>query len=231
MVEKLLEYQEVDRSLKSIEEELRKSDEFKKYAQAVKFLKTVTESKAQIESKATSLLSSMQALEAKLKQLNEDKNEFGQIKDIENEDTLAFLKKKSQELSKQCALLETEIEKLTKEMTELLRSYKELMDKTKLMLAQQDENKEKYEKLSKDKAKEKDAINKKLEKIAKDIPEEYLNKYKEKRKDSKFPIIYEIQGKHCSACGTELSQLALSRIKTEKIIECENCRRLVFIKE
>ena len=85
MVEKLLEYQEVDRSLKSIEEELRKSDEFKKYAQAVKFLKTVTESKAQIESKATSLLSSMQALEAKLKQLNEDKNEFGEIKDIDAE--------------------------------------------------------------------------------------------------------------------------------------------------
>ena len=55
MIEKLLEYQTIDAELKNIENELKKSDEFKKYAQAVKFLKTVSDSKTQIESKASSL--------------------------------------------------------------------------------------------------------------------------------------------------------------------------------
>ncbi len=230
MIEKLLEYQNVDAELKSIENDLKKSEEFKKYAQAVKFLKTVADSKAQIESKAAALLSGIKILEERLTKLDEDKNEFKGLDDIESEETLAFLKKKSQELAKQYASLEGEIEKLLKDMTELTASYKKLMASAKLMLQQQDEYKAKYEELSHKKDAEKKAIKARLAAIAKDIPEEYLNKYKEKRQDPKFPIVYEVTGKHCTACGTELSQLELSRLKNEKIMECENCRRLIFIK-
>lgn len=231
MIEKLLEYQTVDAELKNIENELKKSEEFKKYAQAVKFLKTVTESKSQIEAKASSLLTGLSALEKKLQKLDEDKSEFSTLNDVEDEATLAFLKKKSQELSNQYAVLEQEIEKLAKEMTELATSYKKLMSNTKLMLEQQDEFKKKYEDLLKAKESEKVAIKKKLTAIEKDIPSEYMDKYKEKRKDPKFPIVYELKDRHCAACGTELSQLELSRLKNEKIIECENCRRLIFVKE
>lgn len=231
MIEKLLEYQTIDAELKNIENELKKSDEFKKYAQAVKFLKTVSDSKTQIESKASSLLSNLNALESELKKLDEDKNEFSTLSDVEDESTLAFLKKKSQELSFMYAALEQKIEKLSKEMSELTASYKKLMAGTKLMLEQQDEYKKKYEDLLKEKETEKTKIRKKLDVIEKDIPKEYMEKYKEKRKDPKFPIVYELKDKHCAACGTELSQLELSRLKNEKIIECENCRRLVFIKE
>lgn len=231
MIEKLLEYQNVDAELKAIENDLKKSEEFKKYAQAVKFLKTVSDSKTQIEAKAASLLSSIKVLEDRLNELNEDKREFSTIEEIDDEDTLAFLKKKSQELAEKYASLEGEITKLTKEMTELAAQYKKLMASTKLMLAQQDDYKLKYEELSKQKDDEKKAIKQKLAVIAKDIPAEYLNKYKEKRKDPKFPIVYEVMGKHCSACGTELSQLELTRLKNDKIIECENCRRLIFTKE
>ncbi len=231
MIEKLLEYQKIDADLKNIENELKKSEEFKKYAQAVKFLKTVTDSKAQIEAKAASLLLGMQNLQDRLKKLSDDKNEFTGIDEVEDENMLAFLKKKSAELSSQYASLEAEIEKLSKEMTELTLSYKKLMANTKAMLSQQDEYKLKYEELCKEKETEKSKIKKQLELIAKDIPSEYLAKYKEKRKDPKFPIVYELKDKHCTACGTELSQLELSRLKNEKIIECENCRRLIFIKE
>ena len=221
MIEKLLEYQKIDADLKNIENELKKSEEFKKYAQAVKFLKTVTDSKAQIEAKAASLLLGMQNLQDRLKKLSDDKNEFTGIDEVEDENMLAFLKKKSAELSSQYASLEAE----------LTLSYKKLMANTKAMLSQQDEYKLKYEELCKEKETEKSKIKKQLELIAKDIPSEYLAKYKEKRKDPKFPIVYELKDKHCTACGTELSQLELSRLKNEKIIECENCRRLIFIKE
>ncbi len=231
MIEKLMEYQTIDAELKNIENELKKSEEFKKYAQAVKFLKTVSESKAQIESKASSLLSNFNALQEEISKLDEDKNEFSTISDVEDESTIAFLKKKSQELASKYTALEQKIEKLSKEMTELATSYKKLMAGTKLMLDQQDEYKKKYEELAKEKEAEKLAIKKKLAVIEKDIPKEYMDKYKEKRKDPKFPIVYELKDKHCTACGTELSQLELSRLKNEKIIECENCRRLIFIKE
>ncbi len=230
MIEKLLEYQTIDANLKNIENDLKKSDEFKKYAQAVKFLKTVSDSKAQIEAKAAALLSGIKVLEEKLNKLDENKNDFIGLDDVDDEETLIFLKKKSQELSRQYASLEGEIDKLSKDMQELTVQYKKLMASTKLMLSQQEEYKKRYEDLSKEKDAEKEQIKKQLAVIAKDIPAEYLNKYKEKRKDPKFPIVYEVIGKHCGACGTELSQLELSRLKNEKIIECENCRRLIFTK-
>lgn len=233
MIEKLLQYQEVDASLKAIENDLKKSDEFKKYARAVMFLKTVAESKAQIEAKATSLVAAMDGLEARLNALENEKKEFENTDDAKKEETFAFLKKKSQELSARFGPIEEELDALLKEMNALADQYKDLMDKTRNMLSQQDEYKAKYEALSATRDAEKAKIRKELEKIAKDIPEEYMKKYKEKRKDPKFPIVYELgdNDKHCPACGTELSQLELSRLKTEKMIECENCRRLIFIKK
>lgn len=231
MIDKLLEYQNIDAGLKEIENSLRQSEEFKKYAQAVKFLKTVADSKAQIESKAASLLGAMNTLQAKLEKLNEEKAEFTDLDGVEDENTINFLKKKSNELSKQFAALEGEITKLSQEMTDLTAQYKKLMSNTKVMLAQQDDNKKKYEELSKSKEEEKAAIKKKLDLLTKDIPQGVMAQYKEKRKDPKFPIVYPVDGKHCTACGTELSQLEYTRLKQEKIVECENCRRLIFIKE
>ena len=73
MIDKLLQYQTIDAELKAIENTLRQSEEFKKYASAVKFLKTVAESKAQIESKAGALMGAMANLEEQLNKLNEEK--------------------------------------------------------------------------------------------------------------------------------------------------------------
>ena len=127
MIDKLLEYQNIDAGLKEIENSLRQSEEFKKYAQAVKFLKTVADSKAQIESKAASLLGAMNTLQAKLEKLNEEKAEFTDLDGVEDENTINFLKKKSNELSKQFAALEGEITKLSQEMTDLTAQYKKLI--------------------------------------------------------------------------------------------------------
>ncbi len=231
MIDKLLQYQTIDAELKAIENTLRQSEEFKKYASAVKFLKTVAESKAQIESKAGALMGAMANLEEQLNKLNEEKAEFLVCEETQDESTIAFLKKKSNALAKQFTALEGEIAKLSQDMTELYAQYKKLMTNTKAMLAQQEESKKAYEDLSKSKEDEKKKIKKQLDALAKDIAPNIMEKYLEKRKDPKFPIVYELSGKHCSACGTELSQLELAKLKTERIAECENCRRLIFIKE
>ena len=231
MIDKLLQYQSIDANLKAIENTLRQSDEFKKYASAVKFLKTVAESKAQIESKAVALMGAMATLEEKLAKLNEEKADIATWDESADEATLAFLKKKSNELAKQFTALEGEIAKLSQDMTELYNQYKKLMTNTKAMIGQQEESKKAYEDLTQSKEAEKTQIKKQLDVLAKDIPAPIMQKYLEKRKDPKFPIVYELSGKHCSACGTELSQLELAKLKTEKIAECENCRRLIFIKE
>lgn len=235
MFEKLMEYQAVDGKLKAIEDELRASEEFRKYAKAVKFLKSVPASKEQIEDRAKALLSAMNELNARFAKLEEEKSDFDDSCDFEDEGALGFLKQKSADLASRLAAVEAEINTLKKGMDELLKEYKELSATAKKMKQDCDENKEKYDELKKEKEKGKEEILAELKKLESEVPAEYLDKYKAKRKDKQFPIVYEVKlGKEaprCSACGTELSNLQVFQLREEKLTECENCRKLIFIKD
>ena len=231
-----MEYQEVDKELKALEDSLRNSEEFKKYVVARKFLKSVNDTKAQIEDKAKALGSLADGWKDTFSALAEEQSAFDGATDEQELSTVSYLKKKAQELSKKFGALEAEINKLNSEIAELTLQYKKLAKNTSAMKEQHDEFKVKYENLQKEQDAAKQAIEKRLSAIAKDIPAEYMEKYLEKRKDNKFPICYELElnakgSVHCSACGTEFSSLQLSNLKQEGFIECEHCRKLIFLKK
>ena len=236
MLEKLMEYQEVDKELKAIEDSLKASADYKKLAQATKFLRTVGDTKAQIEDRAKALYSLAAELENTYALLLEEQHEFDESDSAQELSTVSYLKKKSQELSRKFSALEAEINKLNQEIVDLTAQYKKLSANTKAMMEQREKSKEGYEALVKEKEAEKESITKRLKEIAKDIPKEYMEKYLEKRKDNKFPICYEIEinpkgSVHCTACGTEFSALQLTNLKQKGFIECENCRKLIFVKK
>ena len=235
MLQKLLEYQEVDKELKAIEDSLKQSEEYRKFATATKFLRGANETKEQIEDRAKALLAAINELNALYESLKEDQEDFADSDQADEESTVSYLKKKSQELSRKFSALENEITKLSGEINDLLNQYKKFMSNFKSMMAQRDEYKEKYEALVRETEPKKKEIAARLSEIAKQIPKEYMERYLEKRKDNKFPICYEIvipaKGSvHCTACGTEFSSLELSKLKQNGYIECENCRKLIFVK-
>ena len=233
MYNKLLEYQEEDKKLKAIDDGLRANEDYKKYNVAGRFLKTVTETRTQIEQRAEYLLSQLAGLEKKYARLLEEKAEFSEIDDAEEESTVNFLKKKSSELSASFAEMEKEIDKLNKEMTELVNQYKKLMTETKTMKETFDACKEEVKKLQAEVEGQKAEITKRLEELAKGIPSDLMEKYRTARKSNKFPLVYvvdESECKHCVACGTEFSALSVTKLKKDRFIECENCRKLIFIK-
>lgn len=235
MLKKLMEYQEVDKGLKAIEDLLKNSEEFKKYALARKFLKTVNDTKAQIEEKAKALVSLSARLKEDFTALSEEQSAFDGALSSDDLSEITYLKKKSQELSKRYAALEGEIAKLSADIADLTVQYKKLIKNANAMIEQRDEYKVKYENISKEKEAEKHAIEERLAAIAKDIPAEFMEKYLEKRKDNKFPICYELDinakgSIHCAACGTEFSSLQLSNLKQAGYIECEHCRKLILLK-
>ena len=233
MYKKLLEYQEEDKKLKAIEDSLKGNEDYKKYNVSVRFLKTVGETRTQIEDKAKYLLSVLDDLGNKYARLQEEKAEFDDIDDAQDETTVAFLKKKSQELTKAFADLEKEIDKLNQEMAELVAQYKKLSGETKVMKEQYEKSKGAVAEMQKTVEKDKAQITAKLTKIGKEIPPELMAKYQAARKTNKFPLVYVIDGsdlRHCVACGTEFSALSIATLKKDKFIECENCRKLIFLK-
>ena len=117
-------------------------------------------------------------------------------------------------------------------MSELTVQYTKLKKETVAYQEQYQKSGAEYAKLKEAVAPERKQIEEDLKKLSIGIPPEILLQYLEKRKDKQFPIVYKVtaKDKHCSACGTELSLKQLDGLKKENaVIECENCRKLIFL--
>ena len=73
------------------------------------------------------------------------------------------------------------------------------------------------------------AITAELAEIAKGLEEEVLHKYQTKRSERIFPIICAIKADRCSKCGMELSIAGKEIVASGKVIECENCHRILYL--
>ena len=230
-IEKLLVYQEEDKNLFEIENKLKESSARKKGMQAQRFLATVSETVSSIEAKSQELCANYEKALEELKALSEENAEFENLTDITDEKEIAYLKSKATALQKKHKDLIDKVSKLEQEMNEIARQYGKLRKETTLYQEQYKKSREEYEKEKVAAEPARKQIEARLKEIATDIPTNIMETYKEKRKDKHFPIVYKLDGKatHCSACGTELSMKQLDALKKEgTVIECENCRRLIF---
>lgn len=233
VIEKLLAYQEVDAKLFELEKKLKESDARKKGVQAERFLRTVSDTLAGIEAKAQELNVAYDGAQAELQKINEESEEFKAIaQKVADEKEIAYLKDRASKLSKSLDELLRKIQKIEQDMSELTVQYTKLKKETVAYQEQYQKSGAEYAKLKETVAPERKQIEEDLKKLSIGIPPEILLQYLEKRKDKQFPIVYKVtaKDKHCSACGTELSLKQLDGLKKENaVIECENCRKLIFL--
>lgn len=229
-IEKLLSYQEEDKKLFEIEKLLNGCPARIKGIEAKNFLRSVGETLAGIDAKSQELCNSYNMVISSLDKIKEENSEFDLIAEkVADEKEISYLKAKANEVTKQLNDLINKVNKIKAEMHEVAVQYAKIRKEISLNQEIYQTSSEEYSKLKKENEPSKKAIEENLSKLEKDIPTEIMNKYREKRKDKKFPVIYKIQNKHCGACGTELSMLQLDKLDNDgTVIECENCRRLIF---
>lgn len=232
VIEKLLAYQEEDKKLFAIEKQLKDCEARKNGVKARKFLTTVSETLAGIEAKASELCGLYKSLTDELEAIKEDNAEFGAIAEgVTDEKEIAYLRGRADELGKKLDELMKKVQRTETEMAEVARQYAKLRKETMFYQEQLKVSGEEYDKFKAPFEPEIKKIDAALKVLAKDIPAELMEKYAEKRKDKRFPIVYGLLEKdcHCGGCGTELSMKQLDKLKKEdSIIECENCRVLLF---
>lgn len=232
VIEKLLAYQEEDKKLFAIEKQLKDCEARKNGVKARKFLSTVGETLAGIEAKASELCGLYSALTEELEKIKEDNLEFGAIADgATDEKEIAYLKGKADELGRKLDELMRKVQRIETEMNDVARQYAKLSKETKFYQEQLKVSGVEYDKFKAPFEPEIKKIEAELKNIAKDIPADLMAKYTDKRKDKRFPIVYVLGEKdsHCGSCGTELSMKQLDKLKKEdSMIECENCRALLF---
>ena len=228
----LLDYQELDKELKVINDSVMKTEEAVKYYQAGKFLQSVAENISALDKKAQSLISKYNAVTSKIKELNEIANEH--VKALENcEDSeISYISKKYKERVQELTNAENELNAVIKEMEAVNKEYVRLGVENKKMRAQFTEFKPKFEELKASKKGESDAITKKQTALQKKIDEALFSRYEAKRKDKKFPIIYGVQinknTANCSYCGNAFSVITVNDLAAGKLCDCDNCRSLIY---
>lgn len=232
----LLEYQEIDKGVKAIEDEVLKSEEAIKYLTARKFLNSANETLTNINVKAEQLLSRQNSLYEEFNNLTKQATELAKSVDkCKKEEELASLKKKFDEIYNSINAKESELLSVRKEMEDLYKEFFKLANKRKEMKEQYDLNKPLYEAKKESKKGEINELKVKLDKIKVDIPENLMQKYNDRRKDNKFPILYKISNpmsqRNCPRCMTGLSTLTLTALSNGELQECDTCHTLIYAEE
>ncbi len=228
-LQSLLKYQEVDSKLKRIEQELATCEERKKYFQARKFLENASDKLDQIDARALDLKHMAQILTKKYLEMNEI------LKDLSNIDELiasgadvTFYVKNAQALSDGLKALKSDINGLINKINEAAEEYKKLKSNTIKMQKQYNEYREKFYAIKDSKKAETEKITAQLQEIEKNISPELISRYKNKRKESIFPVLCTLKNERCAMCGMELPLAAHSRLSGGNMIECENCHRFIY---
>ena len=233
MINKLLAYQEIDGKKKEIEKMLAQSESRKKMAVAKRFLETVEEKLAKLEARASDLNALFESAVASQKKYALESQDFlHAIDDIEGEKEANYLVRKLDELSAKLKNLDEEIVKLEKEIKSVLAEYSKLRLDTNNAKQQYVSSKEEYAKL-KDSVKDEVAeIEKQLAVAEKEVEPNIMAIYKKKRLEDKiYPVLYSLKGNVCGSCYMELPGVTIAELQSGKIVECDQCKRLLFIGE
>ena len=233
MLDKILAYQEVDKKLRDIEIELAKSEERKKTYAAQTFLKSVNDQISALDKRAEELVAKYASLNSAYAKLEEEIKEYDGLEVGDDLDQVVYIKKKAQVLASEIESLAEAIEAVAGDIKGVLKEFSKIKAENKAMKEQYEEYMPKYNALKDSKKDEIDGIRKELAAIEKQIPEDVMEKYKQKRKDRIFPVLNKAtelgkSGIYC-ACGKDLPDAQQRQLKGGEIVECESCHRLLYL--
>jgi predicted nucleic acid-binding Zn-ribbon protein len=229
----IVEYQELDKNLKAIEDELNGSEVAKKYLVARKFLSTVKESLSDLDKKAQVATDSYNASVKELESLVSSAKELESSLDgCETEEEIEYLKKKYQDASAKISIAEQKVNALSKEMTDLYNEYRKLGQQNKVMKEQYDEFAPKLDELKNSKKDEVQKLRAELKALEGKIDKTLMEKYLTRRKDKKFPIVFGLdlskKLNYCPFCATSMPMTFMEELSSGEIKECESCHRLIY---
>ncbi len=228
-ISQLLKYQEKDSELLKIEQEIAGSDERKKYAQTKSFLNKASEKLDKLEAQSQGILTRLETLNKRYGEICETLKDFEHLDDmVEGGADLSFYQRNISQLIDKLKTLKGEIAALTSSAKETTDEYQAMKKKVLVAQKQYPEQHAALQEFKKSKQEQTDKISKELQSIAKEIDGEVMRKYQVKRSERIFPIICEIKADRCSKCGIELSIADKEKVSAGKVVECENCHRILY---
>lgn len=239
--DKLLEFQNLDISLKRIMQDLEKSADAQKIEKAKQEFAIAKKAVEDSEKDALALVEFFSCLENEYQDIQKKIDKVVlQIDKLEKQ--LEKQPEKIEELEKfisELSLLKgatNSIESKTHENKskgdETIQKYKAASERAKKIREVHAKAKERQDALLKEKELEIKIINDGIKKLEPLIDKELMTQYKTLAGEGKYPafVAAHVDGKNfsCKGCGMSLSQTGSSALNSKGYTNCESCRRVVY---
>lgn len=230
MDEKILNYQKLDAKLVKLERELA-GDESKKI---------VSNMIASVKSSQNKLLAYEKEAEEEIAEFNDLKKEYTVcVKALEDllkvkvatmeEKNVKDLADKINQTSNKLSILERKINTFSDKANNILKNSEAIKKSIVAGKQKYKESKELYEKKVAALTPEMEKIKKELVVLEKSVDKDLLAKYKHLKQDNIFPVFVPATLNSCGGCRMEIPHAHMQNIKDKGFIECEQCRRIIYI--
>lgn len=233
--DKILEYQKVDMEMTAIEQSFFKNDVYKNFTNNQNKLKAAAAKMKKITQEAWELSQSASVYKEKTENISKQLDELLSVVDeIEDLAEAEHYIKLINTLSDSLAALEKDAEKdkaqgakINAEWNEILKIGQDLTKTVKQI-------KPEYDKIYEEVRKQREEVEARLKAIAKDVENEFIEKYIALKKDRKTRafVKFDPEVRMCCGCNMELSGDTLAKLKKQgDWTECPNCGRILFIED
>ena len=231
-VKEMLKYQQVDGELIKLERELETNENKRQANFMIQLKKDATEKTIGLNKDAAYLLQELDKIEETEKKgvshiVSLSKQDIANLSEQELKD----LEIKVSNATRNVKELERRLSSQVEKTKSVLREFENTTKKIYLARQRHQEYKEKYDALVKELEPKIEEHRTKLKSLEKVLDKALFEKYKELRKDKVFPMIVALKEKACGGCRTNLPSSTLERLKQNGTIQCENCRRIIYIDE
>lgn len=230
LLDKILEYQKVDRDLYLLENEFRNSKEVRAVAHLRSIFSEDQETQKDLRKEVEELFNNFAKGLETLKGIDALESEVTMdLKVIEEQEELDAYDKTLMKYENYLNASEREINKIIKRLSDIKFETQKLQEKlveTNKRHQQQSKLREGKKEELQQKAK---PIVLKLKELQKDIDKDLLKKYLIRRKENKMPVFVEYRDGSCSGCGLGIAiEVNHKLVKSGDIAECPECRRIVY---
>ena len=226
----ILEYQKKDAELIKLERQLETSENKKISNQMVSVVKEAQNQSTALENQAKEIIASFNSLK---KSYADNIKSAGVVanKKLENlsSEDLEVIEELSQTILNNLGILEKKLLAQAEKVRAILSNFDQTKKRYNLARDKYNKHKEMYEaemEKLKPQLEQKTAEVKALEA---NIDAKLLAKYKQKRQEKIHSVFVPCIDKMCGGCSMELPLASLSALKKNGVLECEHCRRIIYL--
>ncbi len=228
-IKAILAYQDVDRRLFQMEQSLAKDPNKQKCNDLNQTARDSQQKSSQLEEQAGAALRELNELKKNIKATKNHGEELLGC-DIEklNLENIDEMSAKKDRISSNITMLDKKLTKLAETINQILAEFNRTIKVYNEAKVQYQKYKAIYEAKAKELEPQMNDLTKQLAVLEKKVDQKTMEIYKRKRADKIFPVFVQLHGNACGRCRMELSASAISKLKNEQILPCENCRSVIY---